>query len=247
MRRLARLLRFTVLALPIWASHAQAIVPTLTPIDIAAEVTNDLTTYTGGNNYPQNGGSLTVAGINFTLATIGPQSHTAVVQTSGSTPVTFPIPISRTGVSVVYTLINSANGQCGSNIGELDFVGAHTTYTYILTAGSNVRDHYQGVYCNTTTATAGTASFGPDRLDMQQITLPAGFATDTLQRIDLKGYGTNTGAPFIAAITMNGVPVTAAPAQTVSAPSLDGRMLLLLGTLFAALGAALIHARPRPA
>ena len=244
MRRLAQLLRFIALALPILANPAQAVVSSLTPINIAAEVTNDLTTYTGGGNYPQNGGPLAVAGINFTLATIGPQSHTAVVQTSKSTPVTLSIPISRTGVRVVYPLINSADGPCGSNIGELDFVGAHTTCTYILTAGSNVRDHYQGLYCNTATAIAGTASFGPDRLDMQQITLPAGFANDTLVRIDLKGYGTNTGAPFVAAITMDGTPVLVAK-PTTSAPMLDAHALLMLSALCAALGIALMRVRQR--
>jgi hypothetical protein len=51
-------------------------------IDISGLVNSDLTTYSGGSNYPQNGGTLTVAGVTFQLATIGPNNHTAVIQGS---------------------------------------------------------------------------------------------------------------------------------------------------------------------
>jgi hypothetical protein len=163
-------------------------------IDISGLVNSDLTTYSGGSNYPQNGGTLTVAGVTFQLATIGPNNHTAVIQ--GSTVFddtqTYSIPVNLFGITVVNTLINSAFGSLGTDIGSLVFVGAGgETFTYTLTEGFNVRDHFQDGFVNSATNLAGTADFGPpdnlelDRLDMQRIVLPAAFASDTLTRIEL--------------------------------------------------------------
>jgi len=41
-------------------------------IDLSSFVNSDLTTYTGGLNYPQHGGPITLDGIPFDLATTGP-------------------------------------------------------------------------------------------------------------------------------------------------------------------------------
>jgi len=173
-------------------------------LDLSSLVNADLTTYSGGDAYPQHGGSLTVGGIPFTLATIGPNSDTAIIQasTAGGVLETYSIPVGVFGVTSADTLINSAFGSCTTDIGELDFVGASSTYTYTLTEGSNVRDHFNGAFCNTAPNVAATASFGggADRLDMQQITLPASFASDTLERIDFKSFGQGfSGSPFLAA------------------------------------------------
>jgi MYXO-CTERM domain-containing protein len=176
-------------------------------IDISGLVNSDLTTYTGGGNYPQNGGPLTVAGIPFQLATIGPDNHTAVIQSSTDFGVTqtYVIPVNLADVTIVYTLINSAFGAANTNIGALVFRGASgETYTYTLTEGFNVRDHFNGSFVNTATDLAGTASFGggADRLDMQSIVLPTIFASDTLTEIDFESFGQGGfGAPFVAAIT----------------------------------------------
>jgi hypothetical protein len=192
------------------------------PVNISSLVNDDLTTYTNGSNYPQNGGLLTVAGINFTLSTIAPSSHTAVIQSSTTAGVlqTFSIPVGRFGVTTVYTLMDGAFGSCGTSVGELDFVGAVTpTFVYVLTEGVNIRDHNMvSGFCQTATGVAGTASFGGEvRLDMQQITLPAGFATDTLTAINFKSYGlAGAGSPFVAAVDAVGTGTTppATPAPT---------------------------------
>jgi hypothetical protein len=189
------------------------------PVNISALVNDDLTTYTNGSNYPQNGGPLTVAGVTFTLSTIAPSGHTGVIQssTTSSLPQTFSIPVNRTGVTTVTTLINSAFGSCGTSVGELDFVGATTpTFVYVLTEGTNIRDHnIPSGFCQTATGVAGTATFGGlVRLDMQQITLPVGFATDTLVSINFRSYGLICcGSPFLAAVDANGsaLPTTPAP------------------------------------
>ena len=176
-------------------------------ISISSLANADLVTqYTNGSYYPPHGGPLTVAGIPFTLATIPPNSDTAVIQglTVGSEQ-SFSIPVNTKGVVTVYTLINSAFGSCGTIVGELDFVGASSsTYVYTLTEGDNIRDHNQDGFCNTAPNIVGTASFGGGqvRLDMQQVMLPASFANDTLNSITFKSYGLGyAGTPFIAAIT----------------------------------------------
>jgi len=201
-----------------------------TSIDISAFVTNDLTTYTGGNNYPQNGGPLAVGGIPFTLATIPPSSHTAIIQ-NGGTPETFSIPVNLSGVTAVYSLANSANGACGTTVGELDIVGASSgTFVYFLTEGNNIRDHFEGGFCNSAPGAAGTANFGPDRLDMQRIILPPSFAGDTLLRIDFKGYGLggSAGRPFLAALT--------ASTDSFDLPALSPWALASIAAMMAVLG-----------
>lgn len=175
-------------------------------LDLSSLVNLDLTGYTNGPYYPLHGGPLTVAGVPFTLATIGPSSHTAVFQSPGDPAWSHLIPVNATGVSTVYTLINSSYGACGTTVGELDFEGTTSKpFVYPLTEGINIRDHGDGHFCNTVKNLAGTAGFGGGavRLDMQRITLPASFATDTLLSITFKTYGLGSayGAPFLTAIT----------------------------------------------
>ncbi len=176
-----------------------------TEIDLSGFVNADLTTYTGGSSYPRNGGDLTVGAIPFSLATIGPNLDTGVIQTS--TAQSFSIPVDIFGVTSAYVLVNSTDGACGTDIGAIDFVGSSGTYTYTLTEGSNVRDHFNGAYCNTAPNISGTEMFGSDRLDMQSITLPAAFSGETLESIDFEGFGQGQlGSPFLAAATLVAVP-----------------------------------------
>jgi hypothetical protein len=175
-------------------------------VDLSALVNSDLTTYSGGSNYPPNGGPLTVAGVPFQLATIGSNNDTAVIQGSIDPGVsqTYVIPVNEADVTNVFTLINSAFGSLGTDIGALVFKGAlGETFTYTLTEGFNVRDHFNDGFVNTATDLAGTANFGAlDRLDMQSIILPAAFGSDTLTEIDFQSFGqAGNGSPFVAAIT----------------------------------------------
>lgn len=171
-------------------------------IDLSSYVNADLTTYSGGFNYPQHGGALTVDTIPFQLATIGPKLDTAIVQVTANQP--FSLSIGVFGVRSAYVLVNSAYGACGTDIGEIDFIGSWHTFAYILTEGSNVRDHFNGSFCNAAPDIAGSANFGTsDRLDMQLIALPAEFSKDTLQSMEFKGFGQGErGLPFLAAATI---------------------------------------------
>ena len=158
-------------------------------IDLSSFVNSDLTTYTGGFNYPQHGGPITVDGIPFELATTGPQQDTAVIQTSGTQD--FSIPVDTFGVTSVGVLVNSAYGSCGADVGEIEFVGSSGTYSYNLTEGVNIRDHFNGAFCNSAGDITDTASFGggADRLDMDVINLPPSFSGQTLEYIDFSGFG----------------------------------------------------------
>ena len=198
-------------------------------VDISNLVNADLSSYSGGANYPHHGGPLTVAGIPFTLATIGQNADTAVIQSSTTLGVaeTYSIAIGLFGVTSAYTLVNSAFGTCGTNVGELDFITSSSTFTYTFTEGINIRDHFKGNFCNTVTSVAGTASFGSagDRLDMQQINLPAVLDADILQRIDFKTFGQgNSGSPFLAGVTI----VTAATPEPVPWTLVLPTVLLML-------------------
>jgi hypothetical protein len=190
-------------------------------IDISTLVNSDLTTYSGGSNYPQNGGPLTVAGVDFQLAT-GGNGNTAVIQGSIDFNVvqTYTIAVNLAGMTVVDTLINSAFGGLGTNIGSLVFHGSlGDTFTYNLVEGTNVRDHFEGSFVNTATDLAGTANFGDtDRLDMQTILLPDVFATEVLTSVDFNSFGQGGfGAPFLAAIDAFAAPT---PIPAVGLPGL---------------------------
>src|SRR5262245_53538535 len=166
---------------------------TIYQLDISNLADADLTLYSGGSNYPQNGGLVTVAGTTFQL-TMGPNNHTSVVQGSWDGTVadilipgaseTFSIYLNSFGATAVDTLINSDFGTMETNIGSLVFYGkSGATFTYDLVEGVNVRDHYQDGFVNSATDLAGTIEFGPlDRFDMQKIILPAAFSSDTLVR-----------------------------------------------------------------
>lgn len=211
------LLRILVLMVFVYAPAARA---DAIQLDLSNLVNSDLTAYSGGNNYPQHGGMLTVDGISFLLSK-GKNSDTAVIQTptdSGDSQ-TFAIPVGIFGVTSVDTLINSAFGSCGTNVGQIEFVGSTTTFTETLTEGSNVRDHFNGNFCNSAINVSGTASFGvggQDRLDLQQFALPAAFASQKLESIEFIGLGQGrSGSPFLATAT-----VFTAPSAEIPEPNL---------------------------
>jgi hypothetical protein len=195
-----------------------------TPIDLSGSVTGSLTTFTNGDQYPQNGGTVTVGGVNFILPTCsngqcfdlsGHQTSaldgkTGVIGSFANDPahpqqvVVDVSALNIVGATTVYTLANTAfsasnippQDLLGKVIGDITFVGLHSTYTYNFVEGQNIRDHLQGGFVNTATDVVATATFqngvaspapagqendpGTVRLDMQKILLPSEFLTDTL-------------------------------------------------------------------
>jgi hypothetical protein len=197
------------------AAHAAG-----TPLSIQSAVNSNLYTYTGGTSYPAAGSTVTIGGVDFSLASYYPPSFNApdvgVVLTGDGSPtsITIAMPAVTVGASTAfYSLINSAFGQAPNTIGNLtlNFQGGGS-YVYDLTEGSNIRDHYNGVYNNFATGVYGTATFNSDRFDAQQIMLPSADVGSVLTSITLNNTQPGYGNPFLAAFTVvNSGVVSAAP------------------------------------
>ena len=181
-----------------------------TEIDLSSLTTADLNTYTNGSYYPLGGTQITVGGVGFETSTYAGGPDSGVIQLNGDPadwPPAFPasvsVPVNQAGVKTVYTLINSSFGLEGTDVGSVELVGSSGTYTYTLTEGVNVRDHYNGTFVNTATDLAGSIYFGDGsvRLDMQAFAVPSGIGT--LQSVTFAA-GTNYygyGEPFLAGLT----------------------------------------------
>jgi hypothetical protein len=106
--------------------------------------------------------------------------------------------------------MNSSCGTFGADIATLEFFGAGGAFaSFDLVEGANIRDHYDGYYCNTIADGTPSASFdGGVRLDRQTFVLPTSFAGDTLTQISFIGTSTSAlaGAAFLAAMTVESVP-----------------------------------------
>ncbi len=183
---------------PAWAATTTVPISTLT--------NTNLRTYTGGTSYPVAPTSLTVGGIDFALVPAGATANSLGIIQLLSTGATATIPVNVADVTTVYTLMNSAWGKAGANIGTLEFVGSGgATASFSLVEGTNIRDHFNDGFNNTATNVV-SATFGNDRLDRQTFTLPSAFAGQTLTEIRFinNGSGTagGTGQPFLAAITV---------------------------------------------
>jgi len=207
----------------LWTLGGPVGASTLDEVNLSPYVNSDLTTWSGGWTYPQHGGRLSIGGVPFELSTLK-NGDTGVIN-SAKPPVTIGTNIG--GVTVVYAVINSAWGYSGFTSGSLTFYGANPAdvYTYTLTEGVNVRDHYCcGGYIESVSASnlIGTDYFGPpsyyppfpgyDRLDAWRISLPSAFAGDTLKDIVFADFSTNccSGNPFLGAVTVSAIPLPAA-------------------------------------
>jgi len=118
------------------------------------------------------------------------------------------------GVTQAWTLINSAWGVAGQEVGSVEFFGSGGAYHRVaLVEGLNVRDHYADGFNNTIDHTSAVPAYGLGgvRLDQQVYTLPAAFAGQTLLTLRFNNTGGNPqGSPFIAAATVSAVPEPAA-------------------------------------
>jgi hypothetical protein len=149
----------------------------------------------------------------------------------------FTIAVNQANVTTAYGLINSAFGSFGSTVGSLVFTDSvGDTFTDTLVEGTNIRDHFNDGFNNSSSGILATACFGSgcsDRLDAYQITLPAAFALNTLVSITFNGINAGgAGEPFLAGLT----------AQTASATTPLPAALPLFAT---GLGALVLLSRQR--
>lgn len=157
-------------------------------VDLSSAVNADVTGYDGGSAYPQNGGKVTIGGIDFQLATL-PSGKTGVAQlyanpNDGDHTQSFTITTNLVDAGTIYTIANSAFGSAGKYAGEITFNtlgGLH--FDYIYTEGYNIRDHANTTFTNSASNLFASADYGNDRFDVQKIDLPAAFGNDTITSI----------------------------------------------------------------
>ena len=199
-----------------------------TEINISSQINANLQTYTKGTNYPLGGTSLNINGVPFAL-TIQPNNpaSTGIIQTgngqfgynSGNFAYTFPVP-AGTYAEALYVLVNSTWGGYGVNVGNIVVTGSHgETAALNFVEGSNIRDHFEGVYADTLSDHSVVPTYfndglvvnwSPQRLDRQQLLLPASFSGDTIASISFQGsaQGFTNGSPFLLGLTLASAPVT---------------------------------------
>jgi hypothetical protein len=161
----------------------------------------------------------TFNGVPFSLSVDGNGNNIfltpAAPPTGGSGSAILNIPVGVFGVTQAYTMINSGFGVFGENNGFIEFIGTNSSYYKVdLIQGTNIRDHFNGVFNNVINGVNAVSAFvsGNARLDEQIYTLPQVFANETLITISFNGVdqGNAFGRPFIAAATVetgNGTPV----------------------------------------
>lgn len=200
----ATALLFVALALPAFADYITI------PIE-STLINADIRTYTDGGNYPVAPTNISVATVPFGLVADQGMANTLGVIQAPVGNSTFTIDTDVVDPTTVYTLMNSAFGALGANIGSIQFIGAGgSNATFQIVEGNNIRDHFNGSFNNSATNVVANPFLngsqnpnGPDRLDMQTFVLPASFASDTLTEIIFSGSnaGDPEGEPFLAAAT----------------------------------------------
>ena len=196
---------------------------TFTPVTLPS-LDTDIRTWSDGAAYnPLFPSSQVFAGVPFNFQADA-NGNTAFEGVGAGGP-SLTIPVNVFGAASVYTLINTAFGSAGSDVGSVTFNGSlGNSYTVQLIEGGNVRDHYWDGFVNTTTdpttteAVWGLNSPGNAHLDMQDFILPSIFATETLDSIvfnsNLLG---GDGQPFIAGATVLSSVVPSAPDGGITA------------------------------
>jgi len=184
-----------------------------TAVNLGAFVNANIRTYTGGTSYPVGGQVRNFGNVPFTLALLGADANSfgAVQLPANNTLTVRSFPVSISGATHVYTLINSAWGSFGANNGKVEVFGSAGAYAKMdLIQGTNIRDHFQGNFQNVLSdPSVFTSRFGNDVLDRQVIVLPAAFRTQTVIELRFSGNGGNpsgTGAAFLAGATFRNCP-----------------------------------------
>lgn len=207
---------FTGIALATVLLVPTAIAGTFTALTLPT-LTSDIRTWTDGSAYnplfPSS--SPTFAGVPFQFQS-DINNNTIFFGGTLANPAadTLDIPVNQYGVGTVYTLINTAYGSLGADVGSITFNGTGgLTYTVELVEGVNVRDHFYGGFVNTisdpsaTEAVFGVSTPGNAHFDMQTFTLPSQFSTATLTDIEFFSVTDESGGkPFLAAATVLAVP-----------------------------------------
>jgi hypothetical protein len=158
-------------------------------------------------------GLVTLGGIPFNIGSNsqGKQAwHADIAANGGPGQVVLTNAVNAFGVTKAYSLINTWEGQPGPTAyAWFVFTGsAGAVYTNYLVGGTDIRDYNNGSWQNAlTTSTINVFNClkdnwgNPGRLDMQQITLPPAFATQTLTSVQL----VDNGGPTVQRVVLDGL------------------------------------------
>jgi hypothetical protein len=167
-------------------------------------------------------GLVTLAGLPFNIASdaFGNEAWHADIAAGGNTGVvSLTAAVNVYAVTNVYSLINTWDGQPPPTpYAWFVFTGSEgTVYTNFLVGGVNIRDYNGGPWENIVTSSNTINVFdclednwgNPGRLDMQEIALPAAFATQSLVSIEL----VDNGGPDLQRTVLDGLTVQSAVPQ----------------------------------
>jgi hypothetical protein len=234
------------------------------PIDISS-LANEPWTYVGPNDFLIINGSTfptgtqNFGGVPFAIPT-GPNNYWAAAAAANFGPgvVSLTIPVGVSGVTSVFTVLNTMWGWAGPKAYLfITFNGSNgTTETVPLVGNVNVRDYNNdgntNTINNTSTIQVWDNGLG-QRLDRQEYILPPAFASQTLASITIidtgnEGEGTNGSRAVLAAVTVStcdayvaeGITVSGGPIVYYPGPKLyvqhldvtNGRTTALAGPLF---------------
>lgn len=168
-------------------------------------------------------GALTLGGIPFVIPQSG-DNYWAAELVPGSNPKTLTIPVNIFAVSEVHTLINAWWGVPGpTSLAFLEFFGDDGAYfRKDLIGDIDIRDYNQNIFTNqiNNTTTTQVISYqgwvgGQQRIDKQEIILPADFCDETLSEIRL----TDVGEIYVQRVFLAGVTVGSLGTSPVPEPA----------------------------
>lgn len=237
-RSMGRACAMMASAVAVVALSATGAMGQFTPISLAsvanARLQDSWPTFTGVP-YPE--GAQNWGGVPWDIVSGGNNTWYSR-RVSGANPRQVTIPINVSGVTNVYTLMNTWQGTTNQSLFvELAFTGSEgATFTTTFFGGVHIRDWFQGIYTNNVTSPDTTANVfsinvgpnggtGTSRLDMQRIDLPAVFASQTLTSMTIRDFGADPQGTFGQRSFLYGL--------TVAIPSPSGAALLGLGGLVA--------------
>lgn len=179
-----------------------------------------------GHTFPE--GPVVLGGVPFDIP-VGGDNYWGADHVAGSNPIVLEVAVGVFGVFEVHTLINTFWGQAGPpSLASVEFIGSDGAFhVKDLFGDEDIRDYNQNPsYTNAINGTTSVQVFdnGLDqRLDKQQIVLPATFLDETLETIRVVDVGqTNVQRVFVSGITVHAVPLPPSVALLVPALAMLG-------------------------
>lgn len=186
-----------------YALHAQA---QFTSIPFTYNAQFATSGINNGSTFPT--GNQTLGGVPFSIPS-GQNNYWSAYVQGGANPITLTIPVGLANVDQIHTLINTYWGQAGPNsYASLTFTYSDgSSFSMALIGNVDIRDYNNYIWTNSINGTTTINVFDNgkgQRLDKQQITVPASMVSKTLQTITVSDTGgTNFQRVFLSGLTVH--------------------------------------------